>query len=147
MVVNCDKCKKNIKVWEHHHIIETSTYCDECYTILQNNKSKESKIKNFFKINKYKIIITIWLYISMTLVSLFFFKPLLKDINGMWEIVAQLGFVINFPVMFLVNTFNIKNLIIQSLLSIISVFLGILWNYFFACELYYLYNKLISKNN
>lgn len=73
MIVICDKCKKEMQFWQVHKLIGTTTYCEDCYNLYEDNKSTTIKIKNFLKINKYKVIITIWLYISMILFSLFFF--------------------------------------------------------------------------
>ena len=145
MSVNCTKCGQVVKFWEKHKRIGNEVYCEKCLNESNEEKTSFTKIKKFFEFKKEKLLITISLYIIMLIISLFFYKPLLTGYSGIIEIIAQIGFVINFPIVVLSNSLNINDVTTLIILDLVSLIGVIFFNYLLACELYLLYTSLIKK--
>jgi hypothetical protein len=145
MALKCFKCGKTMQFYENFKIVNNDKYCDACFLDMEENKHFSLRIKKFLMVNSHKVYITTLIYLSMLFYNIILFKPLLNESDSFFEWLAQLGFVINFPILILANKFRIDSMLISIILSVASVLIVFYINYFLACTLYHIYKSAVAK--
>ena len=151
MPLRCTRCHKIVEVFDPHQkpiyiphkLIGTDIYCDNCIETIEENKHFFKKVKRFLLINNPKVMLTVLIYISMLVYNIVFFKPL-SEYNLFAEGFVQFGFIINFPILIFKNQIQVSDISFSILLTLLSVFIVLLWNYLIACILYTIYKKIES---
>ena len=142
MGIKCVKCGNIVNWYEPHKLIDNDMYCGACLDDMNENKSFITKAKKFFSINKPKIILTFLLYGSMLVYNIIFYKPILETNTGFLEIIAQIAYILNFPILSIAQHIKVDNLFLQIMISLIGLLSVLLWNYLISCEVYHLYKNI-----